>query len=369
MTHRHPRPNMPPFGRISRSRRRVPLLALVLLGACDFIPTDAPRVEQLWALPIGFLSITAEDLAPAGMTVANDQFVVNIPATTASTTLQTLCPACPSGNGVAVPAFAATFTATRTSNDSLNSALTAASTFPITITNGLGFDPLRTGNGGVAGRIITSLASNGVVIAADTAAGPGVTLPSGGTLNRTLTLPAGRMLANQIELRMRVEYPGGGTANLAPTQTLSATLGPSALRMSSVIVSVERRGFASTPDDLDVADVDSTVTSKVRGGTVKLRVTNPWNLAGAVAAQIVVPGGPTITKVIGIPASANDSLVVFSLTAEEIESILGNAGVTLQIAGLLDSRPTGTPVTLLPAQRIEIRPTFEILLEVGGDRR
>src|SRR5258707_1145410 len=84
------------------------------------------------------------------------------------------------------PVFVAQFDASVALPTDVVAATITSGTVLLELDNGLGFDPLRPSQSGLRGRIISTLSSGGVVLAADTVSGDAVAMMPGTTLARVI---------------------------------------------------------------------------------------------------------------------------------------------------------------------------------------
>ena len=98
------------------------------------------------------------------------------------------------------------------------------------------------------------------------------------------------------------------------------------------------------------------MTSDIISGTVVLDVTNPFSVGfdGTITVG-------TVVKNVTIPTDASSSIPI-AFTGDELRSFLGTPNVTFSGSGTI----SGGPAAVTPDATLEIDPSIDLLLEIGG---
>lgn len=365
-----------------RPRRAALLIALVgvaSVAACD-LPSEAPIFQQTWIVPTDSASIGATTLLPSGVrdTVigATPAFVVSPSATVVNTTLGSICSAsaCQSVTTVSAPTPAFTSPAgllgsTINLPTGVNSAIVTGGTLRVSITNNLGFDPLRP-NGPVTapyGQIIFSI-SSGAVTRTDTIRGSASQgLPTAATTALTATLPTG-VYAGSVSIAVTLVVPAGGTASLNRANTFSLTSSLQNFSVSQATIMVNNVAINTSPVSFGLSDVD--LVDQVQGGGVLLDIVNPFTVSATLNVVFAAPAqgtgsAVTISKPITIPAQRTSSTSV-TLTQAELRSLLGKSGVSIRVDGTATGTGVGRSTIVEPASQITLRTKLQLILNVGA---
>src|SRR5687768_15368470 len=86
-------------------RCTAPLLSAVLLvAACDMVPSEPPIFETRFVVPGESTTLSVNQLLPSSITVSGDNFLLALGAQTIpARTLGQMCPPCQAFNGQIVP--------------------------------------------------------------------------------------------------------------------------------------------------------------------------------------------------------------------------------------------------------------------------
>ncbi len=359
-----------------RVRRAALMFPLALAAACD-LPTDPPILEQTWMVPADSVTVGVSNLLPAGVALngGGTAFVVTTPNANISTTLGAVCgqPACQSGVTVnaPVPAFtssAGALSSTISFPSGVNGATVSGGSLAFSVTNNLGFDPLRP-NGAVApfGRLIITVTS-GTVTRTDTITGTAVSgLANGATSNLSVTLPTGTY-TNAVTIGLSLVVPAGGNANLNANNQISVAATLSNLAVTQATVAVTNRPFTTAPSSFDLDDID--FADEVQSGGILLDIANPFTAAGTMNVVLAAPaqgGQPAVNLVKAVNVLAQPtSTSTITLTQAEARSLVGKTGVTVSTNGTVNGTGAGNTVSVSPTARITVRSQLQLVLHVGG---
>lgn len=336
----------------SRGAGLLPLLAAVLLGGCD-VPTEPPRVEQRWMVPVERTTVGVEELLPAAVTTAGGAFDVAIDPFEVTGTLGQLCGfSCRFADRltVPVPEFEASFTLPNPLPADVHSAEATGGEVEVEVANGFSFDPLE--NGGTMSVVFTD-EGGGSELGEVVFRGPADSLPPNTVATRTASLAAGPV-SEGLRALVSLHVAGGQVAEIDTDDTLSVTATVGSLRVSSVTADVGRRPVSFEEEELDLGGVDEDVVDRIVEGSVVLDVANPLPVSVAGSLEI----GET-TREFSVEGSG---LAVLPYTREELLSFVGDAEVPYSGSGIAD----GSAVTLRPDHEIAIDATLDLTLEVGG---
>lgn len=339
------------------SRAALAVLGLAFLAACEY-PTEAPLVDQRWVLPVETSTISVNQLLPSGVTVAANAFSVRVDPFNTSRTLGQLCAACGPLQGLPapVPSFDATFTLSQTLPADVAQATVTSGSVAIAINNGFSFDPLAGG-----GTLTVTLRDGpgGPAVGQTTFTG---SLPAGQTRTQTLTITPGALGSNLV-ISTAVTSPGGQVTTIDNNQILAVTATPSPILVSSARVNVGGRSIEFDPTDLDVEDIDETITKRIQGGSIILEIANPFGVSVAATVSISRPTGGPLSKPLAIGSGAT-STATLTYTGEDLRSFLGKSGVRLTGTGTVNA--SAGAITVTPGQQVSIRSKLDLTLRIGG---
>ncbi len=324
-------------------------------AGCD-IPTEAPIFEQRWILPVDNTTISVSELLPSGVTVDGNDFAVSVDAFSTSRSLGDLCPSCAPLQGLLAPSPA--FTGTLTMDQSLPADIAAATiasaSAEIAIHNGFSFDPIA--GGGSVTATLTDGQGGAEIGEVTFSAG----LPPGQTTTQTLTVAPGAIGSNLFVTAV-ITSPGGQVTTIDNEERLTITATPGTVLASAATVDVASRSVTIDPVDLDVEDIDETITDRIESGSIVLTIANPFGVSVGAQLDIDYPGG-TIAKQLSIGSSAT-STATLSYSGAELRTFLGKSGVRLTGTGTVSS--SSGAITVTPGQQVVIDAKIDITLRIG----
>ncbi len=348
------------------------LLAVVgAIWACD-IPTDVPKLEQEWILPISQTSVEVWELLPddVGFTEDSSAFTVQMDPIFFEETLGNLCAACAVLDGLTVPkpGFVGDFHESVSLPDDVESVQVREGRVSVDAVNRFGFDPLRP-PGGETGTFTLALHDGGpegpvldeVVIDGDgTSFGPGTTL--------TRELEYSGPVGSSISVTVSINSPAGGAepGNWVPIGTndaiqVSAT--PGVLEAASADITVAGEAFDVVETSLNLEGVSKGMVDRIVAGSLLLEIANPWSV-GAIL-NLTIDGSTMDTPVIliaQVPATPISTVAVeFSLA--ELQAFLGEPNVILTGQGTIDQNAGS--VTLAPEQTMIINAKLDLAFRIG----
>jgi hypothetical protein len=350
-------------------RRRPPsgaalrLLALCLgsAGGCDF-PTDVPDWDTRWVIPAETTSLSVAELLPSDVAVAagGASFDVPLSAITLSRTLREMCAACAMADGLTAPKppFTVSFGGDLPLPEALLSAQLAGGAVEFRLRHDFPFDPLRPSSAS-RGYLILEVRSGSTVLARDSLDGSTTALTPGTTVTRTLQLGS-EVISEPLQVGITLSSPAGDPVTIDADDRLVLEVPATRIQLADARVRVVDRSIATPQIVLELAQIESTVTDRVRGGAVQLDIDNPFEITGSFELRIDTPVAQ-IAKPLDI--APGESTVRVELTAEELKAMLGHDDVRLGITGLASSPPSGTPVE--PTDEIRLGARLELVVATG----
>ena len=336
-------------------------MAATALTACD-IPTSAPSWDTRWVVPADSISLSVDSLLPASVRTTTaagaGAFQLSLPDVTFDRTLEQICPACAALDGFTAPApaFTTSFSGTVLLPAEVISARVLDGSVVVTLTNTLGFDPLRPSAGGARGTVTITARSGSTTLATATIDGATTALPSGTSVTRTLSIAAGTV-SGPIVVVVDVVSPQGDPAAINSAGGISVVARPVAVRLGEARIALANQRFAAADDTIDLSGLDSAVTERVQSGALRLHVSNPFQVRGTFAITIRT-ATTTITKPLTVAEGESDVRVEF--TRAEIQSIAGQEVVRVGASGIV-STPTGS-ATFRPGQALTLRGSLEVVV-------
>jgi len=142
---------------------------------------------------------------------------------------------------------------------------------------------------------------------------------------------------------------------------VSAT--PQDLEVTSAVVRVDGRSFDLIDTELDVQDLDEGFVERVQSGAFLMEIDNPWSLGANLELTLRGPTlGSPIVKNLSVPGAPSSSVRV-EFTRDELQSFLGQPGVTLTGGGTV--APGTGAVTVTPHQALIVETRLDLVLRVG----
>src|SRR5262249_49860938 len=135
-------------------------------------------------------------------------------------------------------------------------------------------------------------------------------IPLSGTING----------ANGIQVNTTINSPAGDpiAIDVARTITVSGSVG--AFFVSSAQVNIANQPVSASPSDLDLSNVDSTITKRLGGGSLLLKVNNPFNVAGNMSVTFAGASMP-IQKSLALSGGTTAPAIPF--TKSELAAMFG----------------------------------------------
>jgi hypothetical protein len=351
---------------------RIFFLAVVAGQWACSIPTDAPKLEQEWMVPVAETSMDVVELLPTGVGLTNDgeAFTVQIDAILFQETLGVLCEACQGLDGLTVPkpVFSGEFHESVALPEDVRSVQVREGRITVQAQNRFGFDPLKP-PGGERGTFTLALHDGGpqgpvldqiVVNGEDTSFGPLT------TLSRDLDYSGS--VGSTITVTVNVNSPAGGPepGNWVPIRLndeIRVTVTPGVLEAESASIDVAGNVFQFQSAALNVGGFDPSLVDHVTGGSIEMDIVNPWSV-GAVLTLVI--DGPTmeapVVVIAPVPATPTSTVEV-EFSQAEIQAFLGEPNVFLAGQGTVN--PGTSPVTLAPGQTMSIHARLDLAILIG----
>ena len=135
--------------------------------------------------------------------------------------------------------------------------------------------------------------------------------------------------------------------------------------VSSATLDVDGLAVNLDPTNLDVGDIDNSITDRIISGSLILNIQNPF---GVEVANLTLdisgpfPLSPIQKGPITIGSGPTSSVTV-TYTAAELRSFLGQATALVSGGGTVVS--PGVPATVTPTQEVVIEASLDIVLEIS----
>ena len=283
-------------------------------------------------------------------------------------TLGSLCSACLDSGGFPVPkpVFNIVYTQTGDLANDVVSVQLVSGSISWAIQNDLGFDPIRPAAGSPGTMTVTlyDVDASGRQLSQVTLDGAILTdsLPNGALTTIPLNLAPGTV-SSRIFAEVDLDSPAGDPVPIDLNAGLDITVAMGPVSVSSATLAVD--GLSVVPDttDLEVEDIDTSVTDRIQSGSLILDIQNPFGVG--VDLSLDISGsflGSPIQKSLSIGIGATSS-VTLTYTATELQSFLGQSGV--QITGVGTVVSPGGPATVTPTDEVVIEATLDIELEIS----
>ena len=345
--------------------RVVLLIVLAALSGCD-VPTDLPIFDVRWVIPVEETSISVDELLPAtGVTISGGNFVVEADTLSLNETLGSLCSACLDSGGFPVPkpVFDTVFTQTSNLATDVASAQLVSGSISLAIQNDLGFDPIRPAagtpgtmtvtlyDGDTGGRPLSQVTLDGAILTDS--------LPNGALTTILLILDPGTV-SSTIFAEVDLDSPAGDPVPINPNNRLDITVALGPFSVSSVTLVVDSLSVDLDPTNLDVGDIDTSVTDRILSGSLILDIQNPFGVEVELTLLISGPGFTTISKDVTV-SNLDPSSVSITYMADELRRFLGQPNVLVSGSGLV----LGGPAMVTPTDQVVIEASLDIALEIS----
>jgi hypothetical protein len=334
-------------------------LGAATAAACD-LPSDLPRgwdTEFQVGATRSTLHVT--QLLPNGIAQGTDRglFTLTVPAATFNLSLGALCSACAVAHGLTVPkpAFQSTLGGAVPLPPGVGSASVMGGQLAVTLTNQLGFDPLRPSASARGSLTLTLRSASAVIGSPVTITGAAAAFPPGASLTRQLDVPGAR-LTDRIIAELTFDSPLGDPLTLDATQRVVVTTSASQLAVGSANVRVAGKQVTTAESLFDLRDLDGFVRDHAKSGSLLLIVTNPFEITGTLTLRINSPTSTIFKPVLLGPGTQRPEI---ELTREELRRIVG-AELAVGAAGAAWGPDGGVPVT--PRQSLTIDSTLRLVM-------
>lgn len=337
-------------------------VALIAL-ACD-VPTSLPKWDTVWVVPVETTSLAIADLVPSSVDLTRDgtAFLVDVPETPVSLSLDEICPPCVSLDGQTAPkpAVHTSFGADLALPPGIVSVTVGGGRMIIATTNGLSFDPIRPGRRARGWWSATILADQNRAdpLATDTIDGTRTAMPPGHT--RTDTFRLDEATLSELTLEYTIDSPAGDPVRINTSNAMTVEVAAEAVRASELVVTFPPQAVTTPAVEIDLSDVDGPILEHVRSGALLLEVQNPFELEAEVEL-VIEAAGTTIRETTHFEPGTSRPRV--ELTGEEIRALL--AAPAQYRLDLVLSSPSGT-LALRPSQVLEVDTRLEVV--VGPER-
>jgi hypothetical protein len=343
-------------------RARLSLAAVAVLVACD-VPTAAPIYDTLWNLPGKSTSISVNSLLPSGVQIAqgNSAFQVAVTPTTSTIARQLGqdCSACVVSHGqtTSKPAFIGGGTSSIAFPATVGSATLVRDTMNVSIANAFNFDPIRP-SATVRGYLLITVKNGSTIVGRDSIDGSSTALPAGSTTARKIPLAGTIVGASGLQIVTTLNSPVGDPVAIDMTRLLTVTGGVGTFFVSSAQVSVANQSVTTTPTELDLSGIDSSITDRANGGSLVLTIVNPLNVTGNLAINF---GGASTPLTKSVPLAAGTSTPSVTFTKSELNALFGRK-LMIGYSGTL----SGSNVTVAPGLVVSVSSRLQVAIAMGG---
>jgi hypothetical protein len=350
-------------------RRISPLIVgISLLAGCD-IPTTVPRWETHWVVRSETTTIPVSSFFASEISDLGNEFQLSVTGGTVSETLADICPACIPFNGTVVPkpAFTATLRSDVPFPVDLDSLTLTRGTLEVSVTNRMGFDPIRpaAAAGAARGQITIVISNESTVLGTHTIDGAVRAFAPGATLTETITLSSAvlpKTIGGAVKFDVIIQSPLGDPVAINTAEFLLIEAAEASIGASGAKVRVEDRQVSAAPITLDLAGIDAELTRRVQRGALLLDVENPFAVDGVLTATLSAPG---VSLVRSLPVVPGSSHIALEFSGAELRSLFGPSPVTLSVSGPVSASPAGL-VSVFPGQALMAAGRLELYLTTNA---
>jgi hypothetical protein len=341
------------------------LPCLLALASCD-IPSAAPILDTVWAVPGDSTGIPVDELLPDGLTVAPDGsgFLVEVGEIRFEETLGSVCPLCGPADGAEVPKppFTYEFSEVVELPDDVLSATIGSGSAVMVLNNGFSFDPLNPG--GDPGSIVLTLRSGstqGEVLGSETLLGGRDTLAAGGST--TVEIELEQAAVSSLVAIVSIVSPLGDPVVIDLSETIAVEAGTDSLILAEALVVVAGRKGVIDPVVLDVAELDDSFVERIREGDLLLAASNAFGVTVETDIVISGPGFDAVEKSVTIPPGESTQEIPF--TGEELRRFMGREGVLMTGEGQIV--PSAPPIVVTPELEATLIGDLYLVLRLGEE--
>jgi hypothetical protein len=344
----------------SRSRAGLLLAAALALSACDF-PTALPRFEPRFVIPMDSTAIRVNELLHAGVTATDTTFVLSLAPVSIHKSLGAMCGTpCQLLHGWVAPkpAFSYGFTAPVALPADVAGAVLASGTVRVAASHSFNFDPLRPQGSTRHGTLTIVVRSGGRQLGSAVIDQP---FPRNSPVVRTITLTPGEV-DGSLEVELILDSPAGDPVTINNASHVFVTATPDAIHVTEIHATVKERTISMLPLKVDLTGVDDEIRSRVRGGTLAVHMSNPFDISGQLELKLYAPpSGADYRYPVAI--APGETVQRIELTEHEMFRVLG-FNVKVSLAGPVSGG--GATLTLRPGQAITLSSRLELVLEIGS---
>ncbi|MEP6493152.1 MAG: hypothetical protein ABJF01_10780 [bacterium] len=344
------------------TRAGLGLAALASLTACD-VPTSLPNYGTLWNVPAKTTSIAVSSFLPTGVTAMldNSAFVVAMSSssTTIARSLNQDCSPCAAGNGSTMPkpAFTGGSSSSVTVPGNVMSATLLRDTLTVTITNGYNFDPIRP-SASARGYLLIGVKSGSVTVGRDSLDGAVETLAAGAVRVRKIPLSGTMNGSSGLQIATTLNSPVGDAVTIDASRLFTVVASSGPMFVSNAMVNLASQTVTSAPSELDLSNIDSTISRHADSGSLLLTVDNPFGATGNLTVSFAGASFP-ISKSVPLAAGKSAPSIVFSKS--EVNALLGHH-LSVTFSGAV----SGNAITVAPGQVVSVASRLQIGINVGG---
>ena len=343
-------------------------IGLSLLAGCD-IPTAVPRWETHWVVRSETTTIPVASFFSSEISEVGNEFQLSVTGGTVSQTLADICPVCIPFNGMVVPkpAFTATLRSDVPFPVDLDSLTLTRGTLHVSVTNRMGFDPIRPAADPSAarGRIIIVISSESTVLGTHTIDGAVTAFAPGATLMETIALSSASLpktIGGAVKFDVTIDSPTGDPVAINTADFLLIEAAEASIGASGAKIRVQDRQVSAAPITLDLGGIDAELTRRVQRGALLLDVENPFAVGGVLTATLSAPG---VSLVRALPVVPGFSHVALEFSGTELRSLFGPSPVTLSVSGPVSASPAGL-LSVFPGQTLTAAGRLELYLTTNA---
>jgi hypothetical protein len=343
------------------------LLGALTLAGCD-LPTQAPKWNTTWILPINDDTVRVAQFLPSSVDTAGGAFVTSVKRDSVTESLGQMCPGCAAldGTTASLPSFTVTLTHTDSFPAQVLSITPGAGlTLAFRMDNGLGFDPLRPG-AGQFGHIVTVISdSAGNPIASDSLDGADTSFASGTSLTRTLSLGSSP-IGGHVTVAAAVSIPGSDPVLVDTSSSFRVVTLTDTVALAGVTVQLTNQNITSDSVSVDWSNIDSDIRSKMQGATLQLKIENPFSASGSGTVSFK-QGGVDVIPPKAIAFAPGSSVDTVGITQQQIQDLSAAGQSEVTVSASVTGTGPGQSVTITPVQIAVIQAHVLITILVGGD--
>jgi hypothetical protein len=341
--------------------KRSMLWLSLVIAACES-PYDPPPSTTMLEIALDSATIPKTQFLPPHVNPGDPggPFVLVLPGVVLNPTLGELCTPCVAldGQTAAKPAFSDTIAANIALPENVLDATIVGGGVRFSVQHDFGFDLLHPGEefGALSVRFGAGSQPIGRQTFSHTFMSGGMfAIYSAFAIDNAAVPP---VASSGLRLEVLITSPTGTPTIIKPASTLRLNTVFVRPLVSSVVVHISERQVTAPIVMIELRNSTEIEADQVRGGTLRMDITNPFQVSGMLAVSITGAGTP-ISKTATL--AAGNSVIDVNFTEAEMRQMVGQQ-LNLNVSGTVAA---ASGVTVTPSDNFVIKP--RLIVEIESD--